>query len=244
MKSFRLPFLLFALPAVVLALAPDRSDVLALTKDVIARGQFWRLWTGHWIHFSPSHLVWNLLAIVPAGALLERRRPGWLLQHALVAAPLIALALLVLEPTMRQFGGLSALAVSVLVLAALDRWMAGGPDRALWSAVLLLTGVKLGYDLTHTTALLSRFTSPDVRPSTYAHAVGAGAALLLYPLWSTRGRFPRKNETAGTRDGFPAARFRSCFPSTGWTHQQTEEAPPLIRGSRCAATFFIPRAES
>ena len=183
MKTLRLPLLLFALPALLVAFAADHAPGLRLDHAVFDHGEIWRLWTGHWVHFSPSHLGWNLLVLLLAGAGLERARPGWLLPHTLVAAPLISLALLVVEPAMRSYGGLSALATSVVTLLALAQLRDARADWLPWTAVLVLVAGKTAYDAFHPTALFSRFDSPDVRPSVFAHAVGAGVALLLGPLW-------------------------------------------------------------
>jgi len=184
MKALRLPLLLFALPGILAACLGQAYSVrLLLDHSALAHGEPWRLWTGHWVHFSNSHLGWNLLVLLLAGAGLERARPGWLLRHTLVAAPLVSLALLAAEPAMRAYGGLSALATSVVTLLAVAQLRAARADRALWTAVLVLVAGKVTYDAFHPTALFSRFDSPDVRPSAFAHALGAGVALLLAPLW-------------------------------------------------------------
>jgi rhomboid family GlyGly-CTERM serine protease len=183
MKTLRTPLLLFALPAALAALGPATTNQLWLERAALGRGELWRLWTAHWVHFSASHLGWNLAVLLAAGAWLERARPGWLLTHTLVAAPLISLALLVVEPAMQAYGGLSALATGTVTLLALVQLENRRADRPLWTALLLLVAGKITYDASHATALFSRFDLPAVRPSAFAHAVGAGMALALWPVW-------------------------------------------------------------
>lgn len=210
MKAFRMPLLLFALPAALVAFAASGSG-LWLERFALVEGGFWRLWTAHWVHFSISHLAWNLVVLLGAGAWLERARPGWLLRHTLVAAPLISVILLVAEPAMRVYGGLSALATGVVTLLALVQLHDRRADRALWIALLLVVAAKIVHDASHATALFGRFDTPGVRPSVWAHAAGAGTALALWPLWqhrTNRPQSPPENKSAGTRDGLPAARFR------------------------------------
>ncbi len=211
MKALRVPLLLFALPALVVAFAPARGGLLLLDRAALGAGESWRLWTGHWVHFSTSHLLWNLAVLLAAGAWLERAQPGRLLRHTLVAAPLVSLTLLNAEPALQSYGGLSALATSVVTLLALTQLAAGRADRPLWTALLLFVAGKCLYDFGHTHTLFSRFDSPAVRPSVFAHAAGAGIAFLLWLAWhrhEARPAAPAENGTAGTRDGLPAARFR------------------------------------
>jgi len=187
MRGLRVPLLLFAVPAALLGLGQNSADTLWwFDRAALQRGEFWRLWTGHWMHFSLSHLLWNLAVLLAAGTWLERRFPGWLWRHAVVAAPLISLGLFFGEPAMQRYGGLSALATSVVTLLALAQLGARRADRALWSGLLLVIAAKVIHDAGHARALFTRFDSPEVRPSVFAHAFGAAAALALYPFWLRR----------------------------------------------------------
>lgn len=176
MKSLRAPLVLFALPAALVALWPAGRGLLVLDRVAFADGQPWRLWTGHWVHFSASHLCWNLAALVIAGAWLERGRPGRLWRHALFAAPFIGLAVLAFEPGLGVYGGLSGLATGVVVLLALQQLGTPGAPRLLWTAVLALVAAKSTHDLVAADALFARYDLPGVRTSSTAHAAGALAA--------------------------------------------------------------------
>jgi rhomboid family GlyGly-CTERM serine protease len=177
MRALRVPLLLIVLPAVLMAFAAARHGQLVLDRPALAAGQLWRLWSGHWIHFSLSHLFWNLTVLVLAGSWLESVRPGLLARHILLAAPCISLAILACEPGLQVYGGLSGLATGVVVLLALHQFTAAEALRWPWIGVLAVVFLKALVDLQQTTPLLATFTAPAVRTSTTAHAAGAICAL-------------------------------------------------------------------
>ena len=179
MKSLRPILALFVLPVVLLAVAPATHAMLLYDRDAVLRGELWRLWTGHWVHFSTSHLAWNLIVLVIAGIWLEQQRPGRLLSYTLLAAPCISAGFLLFAPAMEQYGGLSGLATGVVTLLALSRLDRSRPDRAWWLSVLGLVVVKIVFDATQTSPVFSNFASPLIRPSALAHAGGAGLALII-----------------------------------------------------------------
>ena len=180
MKSLRPVLLLYVCPALLLWLTPGIQDALVYDRGAILRGAWWRLWTGHWVHFSLSHLFWNLAVLLGAGAWLERLQPGWLLRLALVVAPLLSLVLLCGEPSMQTYGGLSGLATSAVVLLALVQLHRRGPDRTWWWTILLLVAAKTGVDAVREDSLFVAFGAQAVRSSVLAHAAAAVAALALF----------------------------------------------------------------
>jgi rhomboid family GlyGly-CTERM serine protease len=179
MKSLHLPLLLFAWPAVIIAFAPTRHDLLLLDRAALDAGQIWRLWTGHWAHFSPSHLVWNLVVLLTVGTWLERLRPGLLLRHVVIAAPFISVALMIFEPPLRLYGGLSGLATGVAVLLCLHHLRLATLARPLWIGVLALVAAKSIHDVFFPGSLLVGYAHAAVQPSTTAHLAGAVVAVLL-----------------------------------------------------------------
>lgn len=178
MKSLRSVLWPYALPAIAFALLPATHDVLLYDRAAIFRGELWRLWTGHWIHFSWSHLGWNLAVLLMAGAWLEHLRPGLLVRYTFLAAPLISAVLLFLAPDMSYYGGLSGLATGVVTLLACAHLFAKSPNRTLALTVLVLVAIKICLDANRTTPLLSQFSTSEILTSAHAHTAGAAAALL------------------------------------------------------------------
>lgn len=179
MKPMRLSLLLFALPAVLIALLPGWPAALVLDRAALAHGDWWRLWTGHWVHFSPSHLAWNLAVVLVAGTWLARVRPGRLIAFTLIAPPLISAAVLVCEPHLLSYGGLSGLATGLAALLALTELERSRRDAAFWGVFLGLIAAKSVLDGATVMPLFSRFATPGVQASTAAHLAGLGTALLF-----------------------------------------------------------------
>jgi rhomboid family GlyGly-CTERM serine protease len=180
-KALRAPLLVFALPAILIAFAPARHSLLLLDRFAVnGSGEIWRLWSGHWVHFSTSHLAWNLAALLVTGAWLERVHPGLLLRHILIAAPIISLMVLVFEPALQTYGGLSGLATGLVVLLSLHQFREPGPARITWAGILAFVAFKAIHDANLSGALLVTYDRPGVRTSTSAHATGAITAVLHY----------------------------------------------------------------
>ncbi|MDI1248591.1 MAG: rhombosortase [Lacunisphaera sp.] len=176
MKLVRIPFLLFVLPAGLAWIIPAAQCAGLYARTSILHGEWWRLWTGHWVHFSASHLAWNLAVLLGAGACLERRHPGLLLVFTVIAAPLISLTLMLGEPAMQTYGGLSGLATGAVVLLALTELDRDSRDRAWGWGLLILVVAKIAFDATQTSTLFAGFGTQAVRSSVLAHAAGAAAA--------------------------------------------------------------------
>jgi rhomboid family GlyGly-CTERM serine protease len=170
---------LAVLPA-LLGFVPAVRDVLLYNRAAILQGEGWRLWTGHWIHFSSSHFFWNAAVLTAAGAWLERERPGAFAWFLLLAAPVVSLLLLVGAPAMATYGGLSGLATGVVVLLALVQQRRHPAARGWWLAALALVGIKLTLEATASAPLFATYGSEQVRTSALAHALGAAAAGLFF----------------------------------------------------------------
>lgn len=177
MKSLRIPLLLFALPAAFLMFAPGWHGWLLLDRDGLLQGEWWRLWTGHWVHFSGSHLTWNLAVLLAAGAWLESVHPGRLLRYTLFGAPIISLMVLAGEPALRAYGGLSGVTTGIVVLLALTRLGQPRLERIFWVVLLMLVAGKSVYEAILGVALFSRFDAATVQPSAFAHLAGLAVAV-------------------------------------------------------------------
>src|SRR5580692_5128194 len=105
--------------ALLVAVFPGWASWLVYDRAAICSGEIWRMFTGHWIHFSSSHLVYDLLALGVAGWIIEAKGLPHFAPLCLIAPWLISAALLVLEPHLEVFGGLSALATTAIVYLTL-----------------------------------------------------------------------------------------------------------------------------
>lgn len=201
MKALRVPLLLFALPSLLIAFAPARHGLLLLDRAALDAGEVWRLWSGHWVHFSSSHLLWNLVVLLAAGTWLEHMRPGLLLRYTLLAAPLLSMAILIGEPGLKTYGGLSGLATGVVVLLGCHQLRAPGPARWVWAGMLILVAVKSTHDAIHPVALFVHYNQADFRTSSTAHAAGAIIAVFHYAAIRLAKTIPPGPMTGSRRQG-------------------------------------------
>ncbi|MDR1011701.1 MAG: rhombosortase [Opitutaceae bacterium] len=107
----RIPFitLIFAALAIFAAALPGGTGVLEFTRDAFARGEIWRLFTAHLTHFDAAHLRWDAFALLLLGSMAEwNSRRDWLVT-ILVSAPLITLAVWIIQPHFEVYRGLSGI---------------------------------------------------------------------------------------------------------------------------------------
>jgi rhomboid family GlyGly-CTERM serine protease len=176
-----LPWATCALAAAAIAIfLGNAGDAFIYERSLILRGQVWRAWTGHLVHFGPSHLFWNLTVFIPAGCWLERIRPGVARIFYAVSPAVITGILLLLDPTLMRYAGLSGVASGLLVLLACGQLQRGGREpRWFWLGVLALVAIKVGVELFTGRPLLVRDFGA-IRDVPLAHLGGAGCALLAW----------------------------------------------------------------
>jgi rhomboid family GlyGly-CTERM serine protease len=177
-----LPWATLAIALVaILALAfQSVSEVFIYDRSLIFRGQIWRSWTGHVVHYGPSHLFWDLAVFLPAGCWLERLWP-WSARWFYTVCPLlISLAMLWLDPSLNRYAGLSGLATGVLVLLA-GRQLSGKNHEPawFWLGVLALVGAKIGLEIiTGAPLVVSGFSG--IRTVPLAHIGGLVCGIVFW----------------------------------------------------------------
>lgn len=148
-------------------------------RAAILGGEWWRAFTGQWVHFSASHLFWNLLIVVPAGVWAERLEPRRARALFLVAPVLIGAALTECVPDLIRYAGLSGVAAAMLAFLAAAQLKAGTKDRWFWVVVLVVLGLKIAAELLLTTPVLTQVPDSAIRSVPLAHVAGVVAALLV-----------------------------------------------------------------
>lgn len=161
----------------------------ALQRGALAEAP-WRLWSGHLVHFGWPHALADALAL----ALLLGLRPARLSGRALAgaafaAAPLLSLAILRLEPALREYRGASGLVVGLAVWVGVAAWQARSLSRRGLGLLALALVAKLAWDA------LGGHRSPvlpaGVSVAWSAHAAGALLGALFAAAWVARQRRAR-----------------------------------------------------
>jgi len=127
----------------VLAFLLPANAILAYDRNAILGGEWWRMLTGHWAHFSPEHFFYDTAAFGIAGWMIESRGHGnfgWL---CALAAFVISWTMLLCNPQLQICGGLSGLATAAVVFLALNGLEEAGAWRWICGATLVLCGAKL-----------------------------------------------------------------------------------------------------
>jgi len=156
---------------------PGAFDALVYDRNLILGGQLWRLVTGHWVHFSASHLFWNLVILVPAGIWLERRSASTLRWTLLLSPLAISLALLVFAPSLAQYAGISGVASGVLVALAVHGLRTEPRARLLWLGVLVLFAAKIALETFGHGPLNPELATRGIASVPLAHLVGAAVGI-------------------------------------------------------------------
>ncbi|MEI9952736.1 MAG: rhombosortase [Pseudomonadota bacterium] len=189
--------LLASLLGLLASLLPAQQ-LLAFSSAGMQRGQMWRLWTGHFVHYGSAHLWGDWLAFAVWAALVESESRRTLVVTLLIGAPLLLFALELACPTLGEYRGLSgidsALVIELILLRGFaQRETASGRGLGPWLTRLVgrpvlrvvggfslcLSVVKIGYEFYAGHALLAHDLGFGVQLLPAAHAFGALLGLAI-----------------------------------------------------------------
>ena len=168
-----------ALPFLLLAAASSVATFLwpeafLLTREGLADGEVWRLWSGHLVHAGSAHLALDCGAAL---VLLTLVRP-W--RYLLLGAPLLSLAILAVRPDLESYCGLSGLLHGWTILAAalLARDRGLGTWRVAAGLLVVAVTAKAAYEAAFDVSLFTTDESMGVPTIREAHLLGAITGLL------------------------------------------------------------------
>jgi len=171
--------------AVIIQGLPELRASLLYDRTALADGQFWRVWTGHLVHFGWPHLVVDAGLLAILGWFVERSHPAFT-RWSLVLMPLFISAVIWwFDPTMQRYGGLSAVNLGLLLYLAAQGWRRDWTDW-FWPAVIAIYVGELAFEYYrggHGGGAI-RFDDASIRVATSAHL--ASAAYALFALMFTR----------------------------------------------------------
>lgn len=186
--THNLPFLTLALALSSLLISCTfLSETLQYDRTAIANGHFWLLLTGHLSHWSPDHLLWDLLVFVVLGIMAERYSRRGLILCLTISAVLISAILWVWQQDMDCYRGLSGLDSALFGFTALCMTRERICNKDLKGAgIILFAGVAFFFKIMYEFCTLQTiFTSSATifTPVPVAHLtgclVGIGVAFFL-----------------------------------------------------------------
>jgi rhomboid family GlyGly-CTERM serine protease len=164
-----------ALALVCLALGA-LADVSALAYDrqAILEGEVWRLWTGHWVHFSTQQMLLDISTLVLAAAVAQREfGPLFITRVLLLGAPAMSIGLLLVAPDLAYYRGASGAVMMLAFAAGAAFWSRKPGLRAILVMLGLVVAVKAILDAAGFASGLSGLPI-GVHVAWQAHVLGAG----------------------------------------------------------------------
>ncbi len=179
--------------AAAAAFAAGQPGAWVFDRGAILEGEIWRMVTGHWVHFSPSHLWGDLLVFTVGGALMEAQSRARFAAFCVGAPALTSLVLLIAEPGLEFYGGLSAVAVGIYAALATG----GRFGRTASGFIFLAIGLKIGWELAAPGFAFAAFGNSEIVPCVMGHAAGAIFGAVFQLLGGSNASFKRPEERDG-----------------------------------------------
>jgi rhomboid family GlyGly-CTERM serine protease len=171
----RVPWLTLAIAAgaLLVAAVPAARDLLIYDRERILAGEFWRMFTGHWVHFSARHLLMDVTAFAVIGSVIEAKRLPNFPALCALGPFLISAASFVFDSDMQRYGGLSALALGAFVFVAIHGLRGNENLRLISTAMLALAIVKILYEIRFGAALFVPSSDSTICVAVTSHIAGA-----------------------------------------------------------------------
>lgn len=156
------------------------SSILIYDRSALIEGEYWRLVSVHLVHFSPTHLTFNIMAFAVAGWLIEKRAyPKFGLLLFLMALS-ISISLLLFKPELRYYGGISGLVHGALYYLALFGTNEQQPWRQISWIIVLVLPLKVALEIYQENSLLTTVFTETYITIPLSHMVGIFVALLFF----------------------------------------------------------------
>lgn len=179
----------------LMAAWPAATDLLRYQREAIGGGQWWRLFTAHFVHLNVAHAVLNSTGTLLLAFFLSKdisRQDWW--RVTLTAPVVISAALWWRQPDMVSYVGFSGvlhglLYFGVIRLLPVMPWLAGSV------LVLLISRQVWEQTAAYNPDYLQSFIHGRVMPDAHLFGAITGAAWGCWSLWQDRGK-PKQDEPA------------------------------------------------
>jgi rhomboid family GlyGly-CTERM serine protease len=153
--------------------------LLEYNRAAIAGGQWWRVFTCHFVHWSADNLLWDALAFVVLLAICIHQDVRRTIATIALSSVAIPISLLLLLPQMQTYRGLSGIDSALFGLA----WMMFVQHSRRYRMPLVLLGIaflaKLLIETTTGRSIFVDSTAAQFVPVPLAHLVGFVVGALL-----------------------------------------------------------------
>lgn len=165
----------------IIQFVPSWREVLIYDRAALAAGEWWRIWTGHLVHFGWPHFIADAGLLMILGWTLGkqfRTASAW----ALTVQPAFITAIIYwMDPLMTRYAGLSAVNLGLLLLLAIRGWQGNLRDW-FWPAIIVIYVVELVQEIVRggQGGGFIQFDDPTVKVATSAHLAAAAYALIAW----------------------------------------------------------------
>jgi rhomboid family GlyGly-CTERM serine protease len=117
-KQRNFPFftILLGLLVSIITLSPQMTSWMQFDRSAILHGELWRILTGHFTHWSVSHLFWDMLVFLVLAGTIERFNRRQLLTCFAIGSFFISLLVFSILPEMTYYRGLSGIDSGLFML--------------------------------------------------------------------------------------------------------------------------------
>jgi rhomboid family GlyGly-CTERM serine protease len=157
---------------------------LLATTEGLERAEIWRLWTGPLVHGNTAHLVRDVSVFLLLGVVYERELGKRYLVMMTAGLALPALLVLLVQPELGAYLGLSGL-VNVQLAACFIHELKDSGRRPTWWILFLTVayGLKLVFETASGGLMMDMDLGDGVVAAPLAHLSGAllGTLIVLWP---------------------------------------------------------------
>jgi len=166
--------------ALIIFYLPQLGEMFVYDRAAIIHGEIWRLLSGNLVHFSIAHLLYNLIAWLIIGTIIELNAYRYFPMLIFSSSFLIGISLLLLEPELNLFAGLSGVVSAAVTYLCLYGIGEKGVWRWLCAATLTGLTAKTVIELGTGTSLMLLMSEENFVPVPLSHLVGIITALILF----------------------------------------------------------------
>lgn len=164
--------------------SPLVAEGWELNRAAILNGEWSRILTGHLTHWNLDHFLWDAVVLLGLGVACIWRSVGRTVATLLAAAIAISGAILLFQPEVVSYRGLSGLDSALFMLLAATLWRESRANGrrglggiALVAALAFLA--KAGYEAATGATLFVDSANAEFIPLASAHLVGGAVGWLI-----------------------------------------------------------------
>jgi rhomboid family GlyGly-CTERM serine protease len=174
---------LFAISGCLMLLPDSVQSVFYFDRQAVAAGSYYQLVSGHFIHGDINHWLWNSLALLVLGAIIEVKSKRLLLVTLLIGIASVDALLLSPLSSINYYCGLSGILNTLLVTVF---WIAWREYQLKWIIVsALLCAGKIALEMSLNNSLLTHIQWPPYPAAHLAGALAGGLLIVLFRLLKT-----------------------------------------------------------